>query len=170
MGKKPVNSIVQAQAVALSDSGLNQVQISRQLNISKHCVQNAVKKYKETRQYNDFPRTDRPKKNPNRGVRHLKRLVKDDGCLSAAKIISDLNGSLPKPVLQTSIYLLEPSLFLLSHYCIYLFPLLSIPIYIYIYVCGHFYKEGDIQICTLSNKVIARRFEPKNLVPRPIFF
>ena len=62
MGKKPVDSIVRGQAVALSDNGLNQVQISRQLNISRHCVQNAVKKYKETRQYNDFPRTDCPKK------------------------------------------------------------------------------------------------------------
>ena len=62
MGKKPVDSIVRAQVVALSDSGLNQVQISRQLNSSRHCVQNAVNKYKETRQYNDFPCTGRPKK------------------------------------------------------------------------------------------------------------
>ena len=38
------------------------------------------------------------KKIPNRGVRHLKRLVKDDGRLSATKITSDLNTSLPKPV------------------------------------------------------------------------
>ena len=98
MGKKPVDSIVRAEAVAFSDAGLNQVEISRQLNISKHCVQNAVKKYKETRQYNDFPRTGRPKEIPNRGVRHLKRLVKDDGCLSAATITSDLTASLPKPV------------------------------------------------------------------------
>ena len=139
MGKKPVNSIVRAQAVALSDSRLNQGQISRQLNISRYCVQNAVKNCKETRQYDDFLRTARPKKIPNRGVRHLKRLVNDDGRLSAAKIISILSGSLPKPVLQASIHLLEPSLFLFSHYCIYLFPLLSIPIYIYIYLCGHFY-------------------------------
>ena len=98
MCRKPVDSIVRAQAVALSDSGLNQVQISRQLNISRHCVQNAVKKYKESRQYNDFPHTGRPKKNPNRSVRHLKRLVIDDGRLSVAKITSDLNASLPKPV------------------------------------------------------------------------
>ncbi|CAF2016844.1 unnamed protein product [Rotaria magnacalcarata] len=98
MGKKPVDSIVRAQAVALSDAGLNQVEISRQLHISRHCVQNAIKKYKETGQYNDFPRTGRPKKIPNRGIRHLKRLVKDDGRLSAAKITSDLNASLPKPV------------------------------------------------------------------------
>ena len=63
MGKKPIDSIVRAQTIALSDNGLNQVQISRQLNISRHCVQNAAKKCKETRQYNDFLRTARPKRN-----------------------------------------------------------------------------------------------------------
>ena len=62
MSKTPIDSIVRVQAVALSDSGLNQVQISRQLNISRHCLQKAVKKYKETRQYNDFPCTGHPKK------------------------------------------------------------------------------------------------------------
>ena len=98
MSKKPVDSIVRAQAVALSNAELNQVEISSQLNISRHYVQNPIKKYKETGQYNDFPRPGRPKKIPNRGVRHLKRLVKDDGRLSAAKITSDLNGSLPKAV------------------------------------------------------------------------
>ena len=35
---------------------------------------------------------------PNRAVRHLKRLGKDDGRFSAAKITSDLNASLSKPV------------------------------------------------------------------------
>ena len=104
MDKKPVDSIVLAQAAALSDSGLNQVQISRQLNISRHCVQNTVEKYKKTRQYNDFPRTGRPKKIPNRGIRHLKRLVKDDGRLSEAKITSDLNASLPKPVSTRTVH------------------------------------------------------------------
>ena len=98
MGKKPVDSIVRAQSVALSGSGLNYVQISRQLNISCHCVQNALKKYEKTRQYNDFSRIGRPKTISNRGVRHLRRLVKDDGRLSAAKITSDLNASLSKPV------------------------------------------------------------------------
>ena len=63
MDKNPVDSIVRAQAVALPDSGLNQVRISRQLNIYSHCVQNAVKKYKGTRQYNNFASTS-PSKNP----------------------------------------------------------------------------------------------------------
>ena len=92
MGKKPVHSIVRAQAVVLSDSGLNQIQISKQLNISRHCVQNAVKEYKETRQYHDFPRTDRPKNK-------IQIVVFDIGSdwprmmdiFSAAKMTSNLN-------------------------------------------------------------------------------
>jgi transposase len=98
MGKKPVDSIVRAQVVALSDAGLSQVQISKQLKVSRHCVQNAIKKYKETGKYDDLKRTGRPKKIPDRAVRHLKRLVKEDARISAVKITSDLNTSLPKPV------------------------------------------------------------------------
>ena len=37
MGKRPVDSIVRAEAVALSDAGLSQVQISRQRNICTKC-------------------------------------------------------------------------------------------------------------------------------------
>ena len=55
--KKPVDSIVRAQAVALSDARFSHVQISKQLNISRHCVQNTVKKYNEIGQYNDLQRT-----------------------------------------------------------------------------------------------------------------
>ena len=43
MSEKSVDLIVQAQAIALSDAGPSQVQISRQLNIYRHCVQNAIK-------------------------------------------------------------------------------------------------------------------------------
>ena len=44
MGKKPVDSIVRAHAVALSDVRISQVQISRQLNISRH---GPIKKYND---------------------------------------------------------------------------------------------------------------------------
>ena len=46
MGKKAVYSFVRAQVVALHDAGFNQVQLSKQLNISCCCVQNAINKYK----------------------------------------------------------------------------------------------------------------------------
>ena len=62
MGKISVDSIVRAQLAVLSDAGLSQVQISRQLNISRHRIHNAIKKYNETGQYNDLQRTGCPKK------------------------------------------------------------------------------------------------------------
>ena len=44
MGKKSIHLYVRAQVVALHDTGLNQVQISKQLKISRCCVQSAIKK------------------------------------------------------------------------------------------------------------------------------
>ena len=103
MLKRPVYSIVRAQVVALSDTGLSQVQISRHLNISGHCVQNAIEKYNETDRYNDLQRTSCPKKIEIRNIRHLKRLVKVDVRLNVTKFASDLNGSLPKLVTTRTI-------------------------------------------------------------------
>ncbi|CAM4796680.1 unnamed protein product [Rotaria magnacalcarata] len=98
MGKKPVSSFVRAQAVALHDAGFRQVQISKQLNISRFCVQKAINKYKCLGTYDDLKRSGRLKKLDGRGFRHLKRLVKGEARLSATKIASDLNASLQKPV------------------------------------------------------------------------
>jgi transposase len=98
MGKKSIHPTVRAQVVALDGAGLNQVEISNQLKISRCCVQNAIKKYKKLRRYDDLKHTGRPKKISDREVRHLKKLVKGDSRLSATKIASDLNSSLPKPV------------------------------------------------------------------------
>ena len=98
MGKKAVDSLVRAQAVALHDAGHNQVQISQQLKVSRCFVQNAIKKFKLHHHYNDAKRSGRPKKITGRNVRCLKRLVKGDSRLSATKIMSDLNSVLPEPV------------------------------------------------------------------------
>ena len=98
MRKILVDSIVRAQAVVLFDSGLNQVQISRQLNISRHCVQNTVKKYKETRQYNVFSRTGRPKRFQIVAFDIWSDWSRMMDVLARLKITSDLNGSLPRPV------------------------------------------------------------------------
>ena len=61
-------------------------------------MHDAIQNYQEAGQYRYLQRTERPKKIPKRGVRYLKRLVKGDECLSAAKIRTDLNASLPKSV------------------------------------------------------------------------
>ncbi|CAF2153798.1 unnamed protein product [Rotaria magnacalcarata] len=79
MGKKSIDPYVRAQVVALHDAGLNQ-------------------KYKQLGRFDDLKHTERPKKLSGREIRHLKRLVKGDSHLSASKIASDLNTSLPKPI------------------------------------------------------------------------
>ena len=48
MGKKPVHPNIQAQAAALHDAGLNQVQILKQLKVSRCCV--ITKCYKEIKE------------------------------------------------------------------------------------------------------------------------
>ena len=100
MRKKPVSSLVQAQVVILHDAEFHQVRISKQLNISRCCVQNAINTYKRPGTYDDSKRLGRPRKLNTRGFRQLKRLVKGDACLSATKIASDLNASLLKPITQ----------------------------------------------------------------------
>ena len=98
MGKKAVSPFVRAQVVALFDAGFNQIQISKQLKVSRCCVQNAIKRFRDQGTYNDLKRSGRPRKIFGRDLRHLKRLVKGDARLSVAKITSDLSASLPKPV------------------------------------------------------------------------
>ena len=98
MGRKPVWKCVRAQAVALYKAGLKQVEISQQLGVSRCCVQNAIKRFEDTGSYGDKMRFGRPHKINERDIRHLKRLVKGEARLSASKITSDLNDSLPKPV------------------------------------------------------------------------
>ena len=72
--------------------------LSKQLNISDCCIQNAINKYKQLGTYEDLKRSGRRKKPNGRCFRHLKRLIKGDACLSAMNITSDLNISLPKSV------------------------------------------------------------------------
>ena len=98
MGKKAISPFVRPQVVALFDAGFNQVQISKQLKVSRCCVQNAIKKFRDQGIYNDLKRSGRPREIFGRDLRHLKRLVKGDASLSAAKITSDSSASLPKPV------------------------------------------------------------------------
>ena len=61
MGKKSIAPVVRAQAVALHQAGLNLSRISEQLNISRCCVRNVIKKFEEHGIYEDLKRSDRPK-------------------------------------------------------------------------------------------------------------
>ena len=103
MGKKTIYPYVRAQMVALHYAGLNQVQISKQLKVSRCCVQNAIKKYKQLGQFDDLKHIGHPKKLSGREIRHLKRLVKGDSRLSESKIPTNLNARLSEPVTTRTI-------------------------------------------------------------------
>ena len=65
-------------------------EVAKQLNISKTCVFNAVKKHKETGEFVDKKRLERPRKLGERDQRHLKRLIQSEHRLSVSKITKDL--------------------------------------------------------------------------------
>lgn len=107
MGKKGVSPLVRAQAVALytkSKTKMSMDEVAAQLNISKCCVYNAVKKYENTGDFVDKHRSGRPPKLGERELRHLKRLVTSDNRLSCSKITSELNESLNKPVSRRTVF------------------------------------------------------------------
>ena len=100
MAKKSVHPGVWAHVVVLQSVGLNQVQTSKQLTISRCWVQNSIKIYKQLGRYDDFQHTERPNNLSDPEVRHLKSLSKGDARLSQSKIASDLNTSIPKSVIK----------------------------------------------------------------------
>lgn len=107
MGKRPVDPYIRAQAVALYNNNkaiMSMDEIAKQLNISKTCVFNAIKKHRETGEFEDKKRTGRPQKLDKRDQRHLKRLVKDENRLSVSKITRDLNQSLSKPITSRTVF------------------------------------------------------------------
>jgi transposase len=79
-------------------------EVAAQLNISKCCVYNAVRKHEETGDFADKQRSGRPPKVGERELRHLKRLVKGDNRLSCSKITMELNESLNKPVTRRTVF------------------------------------------------------------------
>jgi transposase len=103
MGKRSIQPYIRAQVVALYQSGLNLSKISKQLKISCCRVRNAIIKSKKHGIFEDLKRSGRPKALSQRNVRELKRLVTGENRLSVAKITSDINISLPKPVSKDTI-------------------------------------------------------------------
>ena len=103
IGKKAVSAYTGAQAVALHQSGMNVSKNSKQLNVSRKCVMNAIEKYNKYGELKDLKRSGRPKKLSHCDERHLRRLVKGENRLSTAKITADLNSSLLKPVTKRTV-------------------------------------------------------------------
>ena len=103
MSKRPLDLHVRAQAVPLYQSGFNLSKISKQLQVSKCCVCNAITKFEEYTKFNDMKRSGRPKSLSDRNIRELKRLVQSDNRLSAAKVTTDLSMSPFKPVSKRTV-------------------------------------------------------------------
>ena len=103
MDKRPVEPYVHAQVVALCQSGLNLSKISKQLQVSRCRVRNAVTKFEEYAKLNGMKRSGLPKSLSDRNVRELKRLVQGDNWLSATKITTDLNMSLSQPMSKRAV-------------------------------------------------------------------
>ena len=58
MSKRLAEPYVHAQPVALYQSGLNLSKISKQLQVSRYCVPNAVTKFEEYAKFDDMKRSD----------------------------------------------------------------------------------------------------------------
>ena len=107
MGKTATDPYTMAQAVALYNNSkipISMDEVAKQLNISKICVFNAVKKHKETGKFVDKKRSGRPRKLGERDQRHLKRLDKSENRLLVSKITKDLNQSLPEPITSLTVF------------------------------------------------------------------
>ena len=61
MGKNSIYPSVRTQMVVLHGANLNQVQIPRQLKISRCRVQDVIKKYKQLGRFDDLKHIGRPK-------------------------------------------------------------------------------------------------------------
>ena len=89
--------------VPLHDASLDQAQISEQLKVSRCYAQHSIKEYKQLDPLDDVKHAGRPEKLSGRDIRHLKGLVKGDSSLGASKIVTDLNASLPEPIITSAI-------------------------------------------------------------------
>ena len=74
MEKQSIYPYVRLQVVALHGASLNRVQISKQLKVSRCCVQSAIKKYKQLGRLNDLKHNGHPKKLSGREIRHLQKV------------------------------------------------------------------------------------------------
>ena len=103
MGKRSIKPYVRAQAAPIYQSGLNLSKISKQLQVCRCCVRNAITKFEEYTKFDDMERSGRSKSLSDRNIRELKRLVQGDNRLSVAKITTALNVSPFKPVSKRTV-------------------------------------------------------------------
>ena len=96
MDRRPIESHICAQPVALYQSGLNLSKIWTKLQVPKCCVRSAVTKFEEYAKFDDVKRSGESKSFSYRNLLELKRLVQGNNRLSAGKITTHLSMSLYK--------------------------------------------------------------------------
>ena len=101
--RKSIHLYVRVHMVTSHDTAPNQSQTSKQLKVSRCCVEDAILKYEHLGRFDDLKHTGRPKKLSGREIRDLRRLLRGDSCLSSRKIATNLNASLLRPVITKTI-------------------------------------------------------------------
>lgn len=113
MPPKLVREYQRAQCIALRKAGMSYRAIAANVGVSRAPVQRTLKRYDETSDFQDHPRSGRPKKLNDRNIRMLKHLVQDeDNRSSPRELMIQLNESLEKSV-GRRFYLVMNQLFML---------------------------------------------------------
>ena len=88
---KEVTSALREETIGLLRGNHSLLQISRILGLPKSTVQYIVKRWKKNEETNNIPRSGRPKKISDRGLRKLKRVVKGNRMSTLKRITSEFN-------------------------------------------------------------------------------
>ena len=79
-----------AQIVALVESGMTQIDVARQIGVSKQCVNVTIKRYRETGGFTSRTRSGRPRVTSPATDRQIRRACVTNPIISAAKIRAEL--------------------------------------------------------------------------------
>ena len=88
--KKQLAEIKKAQIIALSDEGYSQVEIARKMECSRKGVQTTIKRYKETKFFENRKGQGRKKYKTTRQDRSLKRASLEDRRKSSSELAAEL--------------------------------------------------------------------------------
>lgn len=79
MGRKSIETAVKRSIILLRDSGMSQHEISRRLNVSRHCIRQTIRKFNKLHTVATKPGAGRHSKLTNRQKRAIKlQQVRDD--------------------------------------------------------------------------------------------
>ncbi|XP_058810201.1 uncharacterized protein LOC131675290 [Phymastichus coffea] len=104
MGKRKEIPLEKRGAVlALHNEGISYREIAKKLKISLKGVHSTIKRFEDTGNHHDRPRTGRPKVTTSREGKHIVVTSKRNRRLTAPEICADINRSREKPVSLTTV-------------------------------------------------------------------